>query len=78
MGYIHFCQYEIFAIKATLINNKKINDTFDHNFKNIHLCIMSYVSFERQYFILYNGALTLKMSKKAFNPFCGEPLQIHV
>ena len=23
-------------------NNKKIYDTFDHNFKNIHLCIMSY------------------------------------
>ena len=33
-------------------DNKKIYDTFDHNFKNMHVCIMSYLSFERQYIVL--------------------------
>ena len=51
-------------------NNKKICNTFDHNFKNIPLYIMSNVSLERYYFVLYNGALTLKMSKMALNAFC--------
>ena len=48
-------------------NNKKICDTFDHNFKNIPLYIMRKVSLERYYFVLYNGDLTLKMSKMALN-----------
>ena len=42
-------------------NNKKICNTFDHNFKNIPL--VRKVSLERYYFVLYDGALTLKMSK---------------
>ena len=46
-------------------NNKKICNTFDHNFKNIPLYIMSNVSLERYYFVLYDGALTFKMSKMA-------------
>ena len=50
--------------------NKKICNTFDHNFKNIPLYIMSNVSLERYYFVLYDGALTLKMSKMALNAFC--------
>ena len=44
-------------------NNKKICNTFDHNFKNILLYIMRKVSLERYYFVLYDGALTLNMSK---------------
>ena len=32
-------------------NNKKICNTFDHNFKNITLYIMSNVSLERYYFV---------------------------
>ena len=36
-------------------------NTFDHNFKNIPLYIMSNVSLERYYFVSYDGALTLKM-----------------
>ena len=47
-----------------------------NNFKNIYLCIMSYVSFERHIFVLYDGALTLKISKMALNPFCDETLHI--
>ena len=50
-------------------NNKKICNTFDHNFINIPLYIMSNVSLERYYFVLYDGALTLKMSKMALNAF---------
>ena len=42
--------------------NKKICDTFDHNFKNIPL-YMSKISLERYYFVLYNGVLTFKNSK---------------
>ena len=62
-------------------NNKKICNTFDHNFKNITLytCIMSNVSLERCYFVLYDGALTLKMSKMALNAFftCDKTLHIY-
>ena len=57
-------------------NNKKICYTFDHNFKNIPLYIMSNVSLERYYFVLYDGALTLKMSKMALNAFCDKTLHI--
>ena len=57
-------------------NNKKICNTFDHNCKNIPLYIMSNVSLERYYFVLYDGALTLKMSKMALNAFCDKTLQV--
>ena len=46
-------------------NNKKICNTFDHIFKNIPLYIIRKVSLERYYFVLYDVALTLKMSKMA-------------
>ena len=59
-------------------NNKKICNTFYHNFKNIPLYIMSNVSLERYYFVLYDGALTLKMSKMALNVFCDKTLQIYM
>ena len=55
-------------------NNKKICVTFDHNFRYIPLYIISWVSLERHYFVLYDKALTLKMSKMAHNPFCDETL----
>ena len=45
-------------------NNKKICHTFDYNFKNIPLYIIRKVSLEKYYFVLYDGALTLKMSKQ--------------
>ena len=51
-------------------------NTFDHIASKIiiPLCIMRKVSLERYYFVLYNhGALTLKMSKMALNPFCNKP-----
>ena len=35
---------------------------------------MSNVSLERYYFVLYDGALTLKMSKIALNAFCDKTL----
>ena len=57
-------------------NNKKICNTFDHNFKNIPLYIMRKVSSERYYFVLYDGALTLKMSKMVLNSFCDKSLHI--
>ena len=67
-GYINFCQY-LRYLRLKLLkykyNNKKMYDIFDHNFKNINLFIMSYVSFERQYFVLYDGALILKRKKMA-------------
>ena len=39
---------------------------------------MRKVSLERYYFVLYNGVLTLKISKMAFNPFCDKTLQIKI
>ena len=50
-------------------NNKKICNTFDNNFKNIPVYTMREVSLERYYFVLYDGALTLKMSKMALTRF---------
>ena len=43
--YIHFDQFEIFAIKAAekQRNNKKICHIFHHNFKNIPCYVMSEV-----------------------------------
>ena len=41
-------------------NNKKICNTFVHNFKNIPLYIMRKVLLERYYFVLYDGALGQK------------------
>ena len=40
MGYIYFGQYLWFKLLEYKENNK-ICDTFDQNFKNIPLCIMS-------------------------------------
>ena len=55
-------------------NNKKMCNTFDHNLRNIPLYIMRKVSLERNYFVLYDGALTLEMSKMALNSFCDKTL----
>ena len=38
---------------------------------------MSNVSLERYYFVLYDGALTLKMSKMALNAFCDKTLHLY-
>ena len=37
---------------------------------------MRKVSLERYYFVLYDGALTLNMSKMALNPFCNKTIVI--
>ena len=65
--YIHFGQfvrYLRFKLLKYKENNKKICNTFDHNFKNIPLYIMSNVSLERYYFVLYDGAKTLLKNVK--------------
>ena len=49
-------------------NNKKICNTFYYNFTNIPL-------YEKG-IIVYDGAITLKMSKMVLNPFCNETLHI--
>ena len=54
-------------------NNKKISNTFDHNFTNIHLYIMKKESLERYYFVLYSGALTLKISKMVLKSMYTKP-----
>ena len=56
-------------------HNKKMCNTFDHNFKNIPLYIMRKI-LDRYYFVLYNGALTLKMLKMALIPLCDKTLHI--
>ena len=57
-------------------NNKKICNSLDHNFKNIPLYIMKKVSLERYYFVLYDCALTSKISKMALKSFCDKTLQL--
>ena len=61
--YIHYYQFEIFAIKAAekKENNKKIYHIFHHNFKNIPCYVMSEVSLKRVYFPLFDDGLTLKI-----------------
>ena len=58
-------------------NNKKICNTFDHNFKYIPLYIMRNVSLDRYYFVLYDCALTKKMSKIALKSFCDKTLHTY-
>ena len=53
-------------------------NTFDHNFKNIPLYIMRKVSLERYYFVLYDCALTSKISKMALKSFCDKTIWIPV
>ena len=58
-------------------NNKKIGNTFDHNFKNIPLYIMRKVSLERYYFVLHDCAHSgSKISKMALKSFCDKTLHI--
>ena len=33
--------------------NKKLYATFENNFKNVHLCVMSNISFEKYHFVLH-------------------------
>ena len=78
--YIHFGQFEILRFKLLKYeeNNKKICNTFDHNFKIIPSYMMRKVSLERYYFVLYDGALTLKFFFMALNPFCDKTLHMFV
>ena len=69
-------RYLRFNLLKYIENNKRICNTFDHNFNNIPLYIMRKVSLERYYFVLYHGVLTLKMSKMALNLFCDKTLHI--
>ena len=71
----YFIRFNLLKYKE---NNKKIYNTFDH--KNIPSNIMKNVSLEGYYFVVYDGALTLKISKMALSPFCDKPLQylIHI
>ena len=78
--YIHCGQFEIylrFKLLKYKEDNKKICNTFDHNFKNIPL-YMSNVSLERYYFVLYDGALTLKMSKWCLMRFAIKLFNCHL
>ena len=72
---LRYWRYKLLKYKE---NNKKICNTFDLNFKNVPLYIMSNVSLERYYFVLYDGAFTLKMSKMALNAFCDKTLHIQI
>ena len=71
--YLRYLRFKLLKYNK---NNKKICNTFDHNCKSIHLYIMRKVSIERYYFVLYDGAFTLKMSKMALNQFCNKTLHI--
>ena len=58
--YIHFYQFEIFAIKAA---------EKQRNFKNIPCYVISEVSLKRFYFALFDDGLTFKTLKLAFIGF---------
>ena len=73
--HLRYLRFKLLKYKE---NNKKMCNTFDHNFKNIPLYFMRKVSLERYYFVLYDGALTLKMSKLALNSFCDKTLLMFV
>ena len=70
--YIHFYQFEIFAIKAAenKENNKKICDMFHHNLTNIPCYVTSEVSLKRICFPLFDDGLILKTLKLAYIGFC--------
>ena len=68
---LRYLRFELLKYKE---NNKKICNTFDHNFKNIPLYIMRKVSLERYYLVLYDCALASKMALKSF---CDKTLHMH-
>ena len=69
-------RYLRFKLLKYIENNKNICNNCDHNFKNIPLYIMRKVSLERYYFVLYNFALTSKISKMVLKSFCDKTLQM--
>ena len=73
--HLRYLRFKLLKYKE---NSKKIGNTFDHNFKNSPLYIMRKVSLERYYFVLYDGALTLKMSTMSLNLFCDKTLHIFI
>ena len=46
--YLRYLRFKLLKYKE---NTKEICNTFDHNFKNIPLCIMRNVSLERYYVV---------------------------
>ena len=62
-------RYLRLKIKKNKENNKNFYVTFDHNFKNIPLYVMSNISFERYHFVLYDSDFTSKMSKTDLSVF---------
>ena len=56
---------------------RKCSNTFDYNFKNIPLKFEKGIM-RMVYFVLHDGALTLKMPKMALNPLCNETLQVYI
>ena len=79
--YIHFYQFEIFAIKAAENkenNKKKIYNIFHHNLKNIPCCVTSEVSLKRFYIALFDDGLTLKTLKLAYIGFCIQTLHLFI
>ena len=73
-------RYKLLNIRKII--RKFVIHYFDHNFRYTCTCIpvwiMSQVSLERPYFVLYDSALTFKMSKMALKPYCDENLQIFI
>ena len=65
-------RYLRLKIKKNIENNKNFCVTFDHNFKNIPLYVMSNISFERYYFVLYDSYLISKMSKIDLSVFANK------
>ena len=59
--YVHFYQFEIFAIKAAEKQNKKLCDNFHHNFKNVPCYVTSEVSLKMFYFALFDDGLTFDL-----------------
>ena len=62
-------RYLPLKIKKNKENDKNFCVTFDHNFKNIPLYVMSNISFERYNFILCDSYLISKMSKMDLSVF---------
>ena len=50
--------------------------TFDHDFRNVPLCMVRKVSFEGYCFVLYDCALISEILKMALESFCDETLHL--
>ena len=68
-------RYLRLKVKKNKENNKKMFASFDHNFKNVPLYVVTNISFKMYYFVLYDRDCTSKSQKMDLSVFVNKLLK---